>query len=101
MSKTFKLLIMIIGCLLLGSLVILYIFKWPDRAYQIWFLCFSIYIPFYVFYAEKKGLILGNLQYINLNKNPTSFRFHQVLYMISSMTIFAIVEKATLLGLKL
>ena len=37
MFKNFKLLIMIIGGLLLGSLIILYIFKWSDNVYQIFF----------------------------------------------------------------
>ena len=91
MFKNFKLLIMIIGGLLLGSLIILYIFKWSDNVYQIFFLCLSVYIPFYVFYTEKKGWILGSHEYISLEKNPISFRFYQVLYMITAMSIFVII----------
>ena len=91
MFKNFKWLFMIIGCLLLGSLIILYIFKWSDIVYQIFFLCLSVYIPFYVFYTEKKGWILGNREYVSLEKNPISFRFYQVLYMITAMSIFVII----------
>ena len=93
MSKTFEWVIKIIGYLILGSLLILFYFKWSDKVYQLWFLCLSIYIPFYVYYAEKKGKI--RMLYFswnpNFKENPEVFRFHQVLYTIFAISIFAIV----------
>ena len=93
MSKTFELVIKITCYLMFGSLIILFYFKWSDRWAQIWFLCLSVYIPFYVYYAEKKGriLCLGRNWDLNLKENPIVFRFHQVFYMIFAMSIFAIV----------
>ena len=43
------------------------------------------------FYAEKKGRILGHKWDIDFKDNPLLFRFHQVLYTIFAMAIFAIV----------
>lgn len=91
MSKTFEWVIKIIGFLILGSLIVLFYFKWSDKGGQLWFLCLSVYIPFYVFYAEKKGRILGHKWDIDFKDNPLLFRFHQVLYTIFAMAIFAIV----------
>ena len=91
MSKTFKILIMIVGYLLLGSLIILYISKPSDKVYQLWFLCLSIYIPFYVYYAEKEGKIFMGRWNPNLKENPEVFRFCQLFYMIFATSIFAIV----------
>ena len=91
MSKTFKLAIMIIGCLMIGSLIILYYFNWSDKLGQFWFLCFSVYIPFYVFYADKKGVIIGGKSDTNLKENPLLFRFHQALYLIFAFSVFIIV----------
>ena len=94
MFKNFKLLIMIVGGLLLGSLIILYIFKWSDSVYQIFFLCLSVYIPFYVYYAEKKGRILSLTESsldLNFRDNPNFFRFHQVVYIIFAISTFVII----------
>ena len=93
MSKTFEKTIMFIGYLMIGSFVIL-ILNWSDRGGQIWFLCLSVYIPFYVYYAEKKRRILSLTESsldLNFRDNPNFFRFHQVVYIIFAISTFVII----------
>ena len=90
MSKTFKRVFKIIGYLMLVSLIILYISEPSGKVYQLWFLCLSLYIQFYVYYAEKKGKIyMGSLWNPSLNDTPKVFRFCQLFYMIFAISIFA------------
>ena len=93
MTKTFKRVFKIIGYLMLGSFIILFISEPSDIVYQLWFLCLSIYIPFYIYYAEKEGKIL-TLHYswnTNFKENPEVFRLHQLFYMIFAISIFTII----------
>ena len=91
MTKTFKRVFKIIGYLMLGSFIILFFSEPSDKVYQLWFLCLSIYIPFYVYYAEKEGKIFMGRWNPNLKENSEVFRFCQLFYMIFATSIFAIV----------
>jgi len=53
-----------------------------EPAIRLWFLGFCIYLPFYVFYADDKGvIILPRGPEVVKAENPLGFRFLKWLYL--------------------
>ena len=91
MPKFYKYVITALGLTFGVTILILNVFEMHDKWTQIWFLYLSIYIPFYVVYSEKRGVIISKSGDIEKDKSPALFVFHQVLYMGFSIFVFFII----------